>query len=114
MTTVVPREREMVRNSVRSARAAVASSPLVGSSSSNVEGDHTGRRCSNVEGDRAFVAIELVDGYGIDTSTFDSLTPKEWRTPGWRSDVGILGAFAGATTALSLVFTMALHKDKQR
>ena len=37
-----------------------------------------------------------------------------WSGPDWSRDTGILGAFAVGTTALALLATLLLYRDRQR
>ena len=63
---------------------------------------------------RAIVALELQQGYGLSDAAFNTMVPKEWRDPAWQLDVGVLWAITGLTLALALGCTLALHKDKAR
>ena len=63
---------------------------------------------------RAFAAIELTEGYGLDAATFNMVVPKEWRDSDWRTDVGVLFAMTALTSGIAVGLTASLYKDKQK
>jgi hypothetical protein len=64
---------------------------------------------------RALLAIELMDGWGLEPAVFDrSMFTKEHQTPNWRRDLWILAVIALATYALGFVCLLLRHRDKQR
>lgn len=64
---------------------------------------------------RALLAIELMDGWGLDAATFDrSMFSKEHEKPNWGRDLWILTIIAVITYALGFVLLLLRHRDKQR
>ena len=63
---------------------------------------------------RAFVAIELSDGYGLSEDFFKWTVGDEWDVPNWPRDLGILWLISVLTFLLAFAITVTLHRDKRR
>jgi hypothetical protein len=63
---------------------------------------------------RAFVAIELADGYGLSDQLFGWIVGTEWATPDWPRDLGVLCLIALLALVLAFALTVALYRDKRR
>jgi hypothetical protein len=66
---------------------------------------------------RAFVAMELAEGYGLSKTVFDyvvSSLGNEWLVSNWPRDLGILWLFALATFAVAFFISKTRFRDKQR
>jgi hypothetical protein len=63
---------------------------------------------------RAFVAIELVDGYGLSETSFRWEVGKEWENANWPMDLGILWLITFLAFSLAFVISVTRFRDKQR
>jgi len=63
---------------------------------------------------RAFVAIELADGYGLSDSFFRWVVGEEWEVPNWPRDLGILWLITLLAFALAFAISVTRFRDKQR
>jgi len=63
---------------------------------------------------RAFVAIEIGDGFGLGGSFFRWEVGKEWDKPNWPRDLGILWLISILTFALAHVLDVTRFRDKRR
>jgi ABC-type multidrug transport system ATPase subunit len=63
---------------------------------------------------RAFVAIEIGDGYNITGEMFDYVARTEWAKQNWQRDLGVLCLIATIAFAFALALTITLYRDKRR
>jgi len=63
---------------------------------------------------RAFVAIELSDGYGLSPEVFSWVAGSEWKDPNWPRDIGVLWLITVLALSLALLLTVARFRDKRR
>ena len=63
---------------------------------------------------RAFVAIELSEGYGLSPQIFSWVAGTEWKDPDWPRDLGVLCLIALLAFALALLLTVVRFREKRR
>ena len=63
---------------------------------------------------RAFVAIELAEGYGLGDALFKWTVGEEWQAANWPRDLGILWLISVLAFALAFAITVTRFRDKRR
>lgn len=64
--------------------------------------------------ERALIAIELQEGYGIETTLFDLIVQPEHENPNWGYDFLALLIFMVITNAFASILMLVTNRDKQR
>ena len=62
---------------------------------------------------RAFVAIELSDGYGLSPQVFRWVVGKEWEVAYWPRDLGILWLISALAFSLAFVISVTRFREKR-
>jgi hypothetical protein len=62
---------------------------------------------------RAFVAIELSDGYGLSPQVFRWVVGKEWEVADWPRDLGILWLISALAFSLAFVISVTRFREKR-
>ena len=63
---------------------------------------------------RAFLAIELGEGYHLTTDVFNESVSPEHENPDWRKDLWVLFVDALATYCFAFAIIVLRHRSKQR
>lgn len=64
--------------------------------------------------ERALIAIELQDGFGIDKTLFNMIVQPEHEDPDWGYDFAALLFFMLITNAFASILMLVTNREKQR